>query len=330
MDQQDLKDELIDSFPPGTRDFLDFDDPDGPGPLLEACAGVLKDRGYDQVEQLRKEVNPATCSAAETEWERSLDLIDTDAARSGDAEQRRAQIFSRLRETGATTIANIQSIVGPLLDYADPSQLAVLEVDRTTLRAAHTYAWAGSIAISGVFQELKWSVLDTAKVSASGAQVDLMVNHPDLSKLQVYLFAPDGAFQSLSSFGRGAINGAVRLYFKELAGAAIAGLWTLRINATSGSGTLSAADLFVEGFGRDGAGFDGLGAAKFFWGVVAEPHLMGPRANLAAAAAAVQRITYATRAGFLIYRSDEMTLPFGDFSAIPDDPHTIPSACVPG
>lgn len=330
MDLLDLKDELIDSLPPGSRDFLDFADPDGPGPMLEGCAGVLKDRGYDQVEQLRIEVNPATCQEALTEWERSLGLADTDAARVGDREQRRNQIFSRLREVGATTVANIQSVVGPLLDYADPSQLVVAEVDRDTLRAAHTYAWTGSLPISGFVEQVQWHVLDDARVSDTGAQIDINLTHPDVSTIQAFLQAPDGRTISRSKIGRGAAAGSFRLYYREMAGAQVGGLWTLRINATSGTGTLTAADLFVEGFGRDAAGNDGLGAAKFFWGVIAEPHLMGPRANLAAAAAAVQRITYATRAGFLIFRSDEMTLPFGDFSAIPDDPHTIPSMCIPG
>lgn len=330
MEQDDIKNELIDSFPPGSRDFLDWQDADGPGPLADAIAGLLKDRGFDQVEQLRAEVNPATFVVLAGEWERSLKLIDTDAARTGDIERRRSQIFARLREFGATTVANIQSIVGPLLDYADPSQLVVLEVDRATLRSAHTYPWAGSVSFNVLTASLSWLVLDTARVSDSGAQVDLTLALTDLAGLTATLTAPDGRTVSLSSVGRGSGTGTFRLYFKAMAGAEVGGLWRLVLGSTIGTGTATAAGLFVEGFGRDAGGFDGLGAAKFFWGVVAEPHLMGPRADLAAAAAAVQRITYATRAGFLILRSDEMTLPLGDFSAIPDDPHTIPSMCVPG
>ena len=330
MDQDDLTLELVESFPQGTRAFIDIDDPDGPGPMLKGCAGVLKDRGFDQVEQLRQESNPATCVVLATVWETSLDLTDTELARVGDAQQRRSQIFSRLREVGATTIPNIQSIIGPLLDYADPSLLVVAEVDRTALRLAHTYTWSGSLPLSLTTATVQWVVLDDARVSDSGAQLDITMTAPDLSKLGATLIAPDGRAATVTNVGRGSGSGTFRLYFKGMAGAAVGGLWTLHIGLIMGTGTLTAAALFVEGFGRDAGGFDGLGAAKFFWGVVAEPHLMGPRANLAAAAAAIQRITYATRAGFLILRSDEMGLPAGDFDAIPDDPHTIPSMCIPG
>ena len=99
----------------------------------------------------------------------------------------------------------------------------------------------------------------------------------------------------------------------------------------TGTGTVTAAGLFAEGFGRDAAGNDGLGSAKFFWGPVVEPHLLGASADLKAARAAVQRITYATRVGELLLRSSGAgAAPLGVFAAIPDDPGAVPNQCIPG
>mgnify|MGYP000033996474 FL=1 len=334
MDALDCEKELLGGFPPGTRDWLDFADPDGPGPLIQALGATLYDTDVKPTDQLRKEVNPSTCQGGQAEWERTLGLTGTDTSRFGDVLARRAQIMSRLRESGATTVPLIQSVIAPLLDYADPSQLVVREVSRSFLRSAHSYFAVGPLAIGLTTVQLQFLVRDTAAVSKSGAQVDLNLTHPVLQDVRVSLTAPDGRFIQKGfvepRLGEGSVNGFVRIYFPEMAGAVVAGLWTLQITALT-PGTVASAILFVEGFGRDASGADGLSAAKFHWAVIAEPALMGPRADRAAAAAAIRRINYATRVGVLAYRSSGAgALPAGQLAAIPDDPGAIPDACIPG
>lgn len=339
LDAGDVQQLLIEGFPPGVEDFLDLQD--DPGKLLLGLAQVLKDHGTDRADQARREATPATCIDQLPEWEGATGLTASDLARFGDTTQRRTQILARLREFGATTLANVRSIVGPLLDYADPSLLAIIEVDRAVLRAAHTRNWTGTLNFNVVAGSLTWLVADDAKVSPCGAQVDLTLTHGEIANLGVSLRAPDGRDlfpdgttpgPTAPGIGRGpAVGSTVRLYFKGMAGAQIRGTWTLTIFASAGAGTVTSAGLFVEGFGRDAKGNDGLGAAKFHWGPMVEPARLGPKADLKAARAAVKRITYATRAGELLLRSSGAgALPAGQFAAIPDDPGAIPDQCIPG
>lgn len=332
MDAADVRQGLLDALPSGFSQVLDLDDPEGPGPLLLGLAEVLLDHGVTPAEALRREANPATATENLPTWEGTLGLERSTIALRGDVAQRRAQLLSRLREFGATTRENAQQIVGLLLDYADVSQLKVLEVDRAVLRAAHTRTWTGSANFTAVPLTVAWTVADTAQVSAAGAQVDVQIDHPDVGVVLVKLTAPDGASATTQGIGRGAAAMSLyRLYFPSLRGRQVGGAWQLEISASSGTGTLSKADLFVEGFGRDPAGFDGLGSAKFFWGPVAEPNLLGPKADLEAARLAVRRINFATRKGNLLLRSSGTgALPAGSFAAIPDDPGAIPDACIPG
>jgi hypothetical protein len=330
MDRAQVKDQLIGLFPPGSEKVIDWQDE--PGDLVDAVAGVVKEVGTDLAEKLYIEVNPTTATDLIPRWESSFRLAGSDVALFGDLQARRNQVISRWREKGPPTLAKIRAVVGPLLDYADPSQLQIIETDRDVLRAMHTYPWVGSKTFTLPPALIKWVVRDDAKVSRAGAQVDITINAPDLAQIQLSLTAPDGTQQDVGPlFGRGSGVGTFRAFFPKLAGAAIRGTWQMLIYSYTGSGTITSAQLFVEGFGRDSLGNDGLSAAKFYWGVVAEPTKMGPRANLRAAAAAIKRINYATRLGVLIRRSiGSGALPVGQFAAIPDDPNTIPNLCIPG
>ena len=192
MDATELSRELIEAFPPGTEDVLDFDD--DPGRLLLGMAQVLKAHGTDRADVAHRESTPLTCIDQMPAWEAALGLTATDLAHVGSLSQRRAQVFARLREFGPPTLQTIRSIIAPLLDYADASQLAIVEVSRPLLRAAHTYAWSGSLNFNAVSAQLSWRVADDAKVSASGAQVDLTFTHAELANVGVALRAPDGRY----------------------------------------------------------------------------------------------------------------------------------------
>ncbi len=334
-----LKAELISGFPPGTQSMWDWQHPQGPGPFQEAAGQLLDKAGVQKIDQLRAELQPSTAREKLPEWESSLNLMGSKAAQVGSVRQRQRQIVSRLREFGAaTTLDAIRAIVGPLLDYADPSQLVILEVDRDALRTANTYLATGllvpfTFAMSGT---VYFNVPEDPAIATSpaGAQLDITINLADnISKVGVTLYAPDGTHYSIGvgDIGDAPATGTWRLYFPKFAGVPVGGIWKLVIGTISGTGYVSAAGLFVEGLGRDSAGGDGRSAPKFQWAVVSDPALLGPDADLQAAAAAVQRINYATRIAHFASRSSGIgKLPAGQLAAIPDDPGSIPDACIPG
>lgn len=189
--QEALKAELIGAFPPGSEVVIDWGDPDGPGPLLEAWACALSDGAADVLERLRPETCPATAVVNLPWWEDATALHDTRIAAFGTRDQRRAQLLSRLREYDTPTIDNVREVLNAYLQYADQSEIVILEPQRQRLRELHTYAWRGGRALSTTPTSLTWQVLDDAKVSASGAQVDLAIT-ADLTTLTATLVSPDG------------------------------------------------------------------------------------------------------------------------------------------
>ena len=316
-------DALLGAFPPGVPERL----AEGAGsPLAHLGAvGEALASSLGCLDELADSATPLTASAGRLlEWERLLGL----PVGRGTLSARRAAVVSRLRARGAPTLAMVRGVLAPLLD-AEPSSIVILETDRAALRASHTYRWAGSAGFGLVAATFKIRVADDARVSGSGAQLDLTLMHGDLSTVTVQLTAPDGTTKTRTGIGRGAASGdVVRVYFKDLAGAAAGGttggLWTVTIVDLGLSGTVTAASLFVEGFRRDATGRDGLSAAIFDWAAVADPVVCGPGADLDAARTAISRISYAARPGGLV----EPNTTFGDVAALPGE--AVPGSTVPG
>ena len=316
-------------------DVVDFGtDPGTPGAHLGAIAEVIKACGTDVVDGLSAEINPLTCSENLPRWERLFRI----PASSATLQQRRLRVLSRWREVGSTvTKGLVQAVLAPLLDYSNAADLVVIEADREALRELHTYEWAGSKSFNFTPAVISWRVYDDANVSHAGAQVDLTLTHSDISKIAMTLTAPGGqtATVGVGKLGRGSASGdTFRAYFPSLAGVPVGGvlgLWSLSIGAISGTGTITAADLFVEGVGRDSTRRDGRGAAIWHWGVMVEDSKLGPNADLVAAREALRRISYACRFPALLRRSvGSGALPAGDFAAIPGDLNSIPGASLPG
>lgn len=339
-DYLDLKQELISGFPPGTEDWLDWLDPDGPGPLMEATGHVLEDRGTAQVDALRLELSPLTCSAAGlARWERTLDLQNSRITLRGDTERRRAQVLSRLREVGNSNKRMVQTILNSFLLYADQTQIELMESNRSQVRTANEKRHFGVVdfgpgAIPPTAQ-ISWVVWDDPRVSKGGVQVDLNVTCSDLSTLEISLYAPDGAVYSqvmpLGVGGRTAGPGGVnlRIYEPRFAGhGKIFGTWRMSITSANVGDSLLGAVLLVEGLGRyddwRGVPCNGLGAAMYEWGVVVDAALLGTDYDLDGARHAVRRLSYARSIGNIIRK------PFGGLIAIPDEPWTIPDEVVPG
>jgi uncharacterized MnhB-related membrane protein len=72
-----------------------------------------------------------------------------------------------------------------------------------------------------------------------------------------------------------------------------------------------------------------LSAAQFELGVVYEADKSNGGADIAAARAAIARISYATRISALILREADGVLPAGEYTFLPDDDNAIPDAIIP-
>ncbi len=331
---QELRDELQGAFPPGVEEFVDWNDV--PGDVLQAFAETIAATAVDAAERLRQDINPLTCGVTKlADWESVLKLSTTKTARTGTVTQRRRAVISRLREYGPPSIPFIQAILGPLLDYPDPSQLVILEGDKAAQNAAHTYPWVGSAPYSlGTTPTLQFFVRDDALVSAAGCWLDITITTTRLQSFCVNLQAPNGYLILLSPGWVGSpVAQTYRLYVKGMAGQPIYGIWSAQIYANSfgDSGTVTAASLFCEGFGRDITRHDGgAGAGKYEWAAVFEPSKSNGSPDLDAARAAVQRINYGSRVGAIVLRSTGSTLAAGDYAFLPDDSNALPDEMIPG
>lgn len=329
MSALELKAAIIGAFPPGSSDRVDWED--APGQHIEAIANVIQDKAVAPVEQLILDSCPLTCGSSRLrDWERSLGLAGSKTALFADLETRRRAVMSRLREYGPPTIPMIQSVLAPLLDYSDPTDVVVLEVDRPTLRAAHTYEGVLTSASTAISCVYSWRVFDDGRLSAAGVQLDVTLTHGDLTKLSVLVTAPSGETAAVSDFGRGAAAGdTVRVCLPDMTATSVMGLWTAEFSAVSGAGTADALEAFVEGAGRDSSGRPGLSAAQYEYGVAYEADKSNGGADIEAARAAIRRITYATRIGALILREADGVLPAGEYTFLPDDDNAIPDAIIP-
>lgn len=302
---------VIACFPAGLDRAIDWSG--SPGRHIEAHANTLQ-LGFDAIESLANAVTPITAPTWRcTDWERTLGLARSKASTFGTRSDRQAAIISRLRERGATTRRLIQAVLSPILGYANPADLVVLGTDRTALRTLHSYPAGTLLPLTLPVANIDFHVPDDARVSVSGVQVNLTLTTTALEDITCALITPDGSSYLPHSqvIGSGAVTDATfRLYFKLAAGEAIsttgmAGTFSLVI---SGSGTVSGAALFTEGFGRDSTKSDGLSASVFYYIVIFEQAKSSGSYDLVAAAAALARINHATRRGYLGVSMDDGTL----------------------
>jgi hypothetical protein len=334
---EEVKDRLVEAFPGGADRVYDLD-PGGDYYLFfTAIAQILKIYGFDLVDLLRLEISPATCRYKLPQWERIFGLETTRTAIGGTIPQRQAQVVAAWRAAAGqgSTIPTVQAVVGPLLGYADPSLLEVLEVDRTALDLALTYEYDTPLSILGGGNDGGTVVVrDVSTVSPAG--VRLVFDNPiisDTGDLLIRLTAPD-AFQDGWELPVEFANNVdpMILRRRSFAGHQIYGTWIVSI--TSSAGNFSADDfkLLVEGGARE-AGLDGYGTEIFHWAVFVDPALVNavtPEDD-AGALFAIRKIQQAHTYGTLIKPSatvDGGGNPISNF-AIPDDPNAIPDRCIP-
>lgn len=280
-------------FPPGANDWYDWDnstDPSELWKLTQAIASFLKYWGYDYADLIKQEVNPLTVVAKLAEWEGALGITQSSASAVNKwIATRQTAILSKLRESGASTLAYIRGVLEPLLGYtgANIGTLQIIETNRASLTTAHTYSNATGASIganSNVSQTVY--VSDDGGVSAAGVQVTVTITSTNPEQLSFTLTGPVVNGQPSVGSGQASITWAAAALPKgsvtstafnlyehaTSAGKYITGNWTLQINTGAATCTLVSWSLFTEGGGlRDANGGSGLGGAMFEWGVFADP-----------------------------------------------------------
>lgn len=325
LTRDDVRENVVGLLPPGARDLYDLGTSSSiVYNLFDAVAACLKQYGFDYVDLLRLEINPATCFQKLPDWERVFGM----AAR-GTVLQRINAVISRLRESGASTRPLIRAIVGPLLGYVDPSALEIIECSRSALDALTAYFWpTGAIPGAGDYNEVV-AVGDAANVSQAGVRMELYITHADVSQLLFALTAPTGE-QKQWSLPPGAAAGDLFVLRSPFhAGVPITGNWNLIISNSGAGGTVDGGSLIrVDGIGRDARGIDALGAEIFKYAVLSDPALEGVNGNapdFVAARAAIARLNPSHCQGYLVRAMDG-----GGNYAIVDDPNCIVDMCIVG
>lgn len=345
MDVLEILDFMTQGLAPGVLDSWDFaPNPEDPDLYEEwyVLAQAVKWAVKDRIDALRIERNPATAVEKLQDYELALGLQFTNAAQFGSIAQRQAQVVGRFREFGGLTKFSLQTVMQAYLKYADPSQIQVIEPDRAALKAAHTYSFPAPFSASPT-GSASVSVPDDSFVSDMGAQlrINMQVAGSGAAGI-VQLRGPDGyvrEWRLIDYLPLGVVVGGntvfdIVLYAPDFGPQLnadgtgydrrkIAGTWTVTVKNMD---TVNSASVFVEGVGRNGAGQDGLGAALFEWGVLAETAKLGAGADLLGAAAAIQRMDHCHLSGHLLLDGKLVS----SLAMIPDDPNAIPDEGIPG
>jgi hypothetical protein len=206
-----------------------------------------------------------------------------------------------------------------MLGYADPSKLAVLEVSRAQLRTAHTYSDPKPQAF-GSGNGATAVVNDGGTVSRAGAQLDFQFTSVPAAAFVVTLRSPSGRTQQWTSAELGPLGAHYHLCAPDFAGDQCAGTWTVGMQVLVFNTTvpaLKSCSVFVEG-----AGPKGLGGDIVSWGVYVDPALAGKGgapADIDGTRETVARIKHAHTTGYVLT----------SLNAIPDDPSSLPDACLP-
>jgi hypothetical protein len=314
---KEVRELLLSLWPPGQ--LYDWYTPtSNVSRYLDTLAETLKTFAFDIVDRLRREINPASAVEKLPDWEDALGIADSHTARDGTVAQRRGAVIGKLREFGAFTLSNTRAIVAPLLGYADASKLAVLEVDRAQMRAAHSYT-DGKSHSGSFFLVAQVYVPDGGTVSKAGVQLAIQLSAAPSSPMSVGLQSPAGKLAIWSSEKLGPPGTDYNLYAPDFTDGPCNGVWTLiMVQLSLTEFTIASWSIFVEGAGRSGLGGDIVD-----WGVYLDPALAGANGtppDLDATDAAMSRIEHAHTSGYLIF----------SLSAIPDDPRSLPDACLPG
>jgi uncharacterized protein YmfQ (DUF2313 family) len=322
---------LISLWPPGVRDLYDLDGCDADvANYFSGLAQAFTKFATGRVATLRSEAMPAKSTVAGKlpDWESALGILPKPAQ---DEPTRQAAVVSRLRESGSYDRPSLRALLGPLLGYADPSQIVFMECIRGLLTSEHTYPLFGGAVPPGGSLSRTVAIRQPSKVSAAGLRVRVEITTDDLSQISLYVTRSGGPIAKTwpaGWFGSGSVaNLLLEARSLDFADDTVAGTWSVVVgNGGGNQAVVNFSDLFVEGAGLD-SGFNGHGSQIYEWGPLKDKVLAGV-ANASddqAVRAVLSRVKPAHTAAYLIYKSDDAS-----GAAIPDNPESIPDGCYPG
>lgn len=344
----------LQAWPPGT--FHEFGEP-APGQrrapdaeLMDWFALLWKRFFWDLVDILRREMDPGRAVLKLSDWRDLYQIVSNPSRR----EDLAALVLARLREFGqGCTLYGVAASLGTILGYADPTQIEILQLSPSQLRAAVQYVFPlpGPVAIpaaasfAGALQLLTPHLYDGGAVWSSGTWLSLVFSVAAGKRIHVRLTAPDGQSKTWSPITQTHEVTTAVLYGVELAGRPVHGNWLLEVYREMGAPALDliGSVLYAPGAPRtQGVGPSvppalgppwpdvvpnvvsraGLGRWIEWFGVYADPAKMGVKsaADLREARAALSRIRLALNRADLVLTK----------SPIPGDSKTIPGAAIPG
>jgi len=273
MSAADEKAKLLGNLPPKLGDWLDLSPNSDPDKVIEASAQGTSEAIVANLDDLAADANPITATlTGVAAWEEAFAVTSSATALYGSAAERRSQIIARHRESGASTLANVQAALIAVTGSA--TSVSIIEHDRATLRSLNTHSFPTITATVGNTASASLAIGDNALASYAGLQLLLNISTGDEGTFSVTLIAPDA--QEFTPSGV-VVDGADHWYYwPEFAGGVIDGTWSISVDNTGGGATdvqVDAANVFVEGIGRSASGAEGLGANIFEWNALVDESL---------------------------------------------------------
>ncbi len=326
MSTADEKAKLLGNLPPKMGDWLDLSPGSDPDKVIEASAQGTSEAIVDNLDALAADANPLTATATGiVNWEGAFAVSASPTTVYGSLAERRAQILARHRESGASTLANVQAALIAVTGNA--TSVTIIEHDRATLRGLNTHSFPTLTATVGNTASASLAIGDNALASDAGLQLQLNISTGDEGTFSVTLIAPDA--QQFTPSGV-IVDGADHWYYwPEFAGGVIDGTWSISVDNTNGGATdvqVDAANVFVGGIGRDVAtGAEGLEANIFEWNALIDESLVSSTYSRLLAQEIVRRWDLAHTRGYLALKQTN-----GDTGAVCGDANCIAGMTVCG
>lgn len=308
----EVRDLLIQALPPGSADFYDLETPEAKiSRLFTALSQMVKRYGFDALDQLFLEVNPATIVQDIPDWEIAAGLIGTRTALLGSTEQRRNQIIGTLRGSGSFSLEDFRSAIEPFYKYQLAQRIRIVEPNRDNLRSLHSYGFhdSGPILVvmgSPVTLTFDLTYVDDFITTDTGVILSFDYDGINLSQAGI-IISPTSFFIERTIYGPGyfppfqnADFTPVKLYLKQYANipstltptSRVWEKWTVQFSSSGATYRVRNPTLFAEGIGRATPPKigEGLSSSMFFWSPLAETTLLGSNPDIQGADTLLQKI----------------------------------------
>lgn len=294
----EVRELLIQALPAGSTDFYDLETPEAKiSRLFTALSQMVKQYGFDTVDQLFLEINPFTIVQDIPDWEIAAGLIGTRTALLGSTDQRRNQIIGTLRGSGSFSLEDFRSAIEPFYKYQLAQRIRIVEPNRDNLRALHSYGTLTEYTVMvGTPLHLNlpinsddFTVTDTGVIVSFEYDGDLRSIHIDFFNSGGVTTIPNShSFFPMTGVTTGYIP--ILTYWPKYAGQpdpffGMVNQWEfydIQISANVSNFKIRNIRVFVEGIGRATPPKigEGLSSSMFFWNPLAETPLLGSNPDI--------------------------------------------------